>query len=427
MAQRQQGHAAEYQCQIFMRKKKVIIMPNRSWPGLTKTASGNVVQQGVTGKYATVGQRRKIGWKHVRDQHKRRMGQKMEVKVGTLNVGTMTGKGRELADMMVKRKVDILCVQETRWKGSKARNIGDGCKIFYHGEDGRRNGVGVIPKEDYIGRVLEVKRVSDRMMYMKLDIEGVMMTVISAYAPQVGCLREEKDKFWTDLDEVVESIPKEERLVIGADFNGHVGEGNRGDENVMGRYGDKARNAEGQMVVDFATRMEMAVVNTYFKKREEHRVTYTSGGMSTQVDYIICRRAYLKEIGDYKVIAGDNVAKQHRLLVCRITLQSRKLNIAKTEPMIKWWKLKKEDCCEEFREDIRRALGGEEDVPDDWTTTANIVRDTARKVLGVSSKQRKEDKDTWWWDEEVQESIRKKRLAKKRWDIQRDDEDSKQE
>ena len=49
----------------------------------------------------------------------------MEVKVGTLNVGTMTGKGRELAAMMVKRKVDILCVQETRWKGRKARNIGD--------------------------------------------------------------------------------------------------------------------------------------------------------------------------------------------------------------------------------------------------------------------------------------------------------------
>ena len=62
------------------------------------------------------------------------------------------------------------------------------------------------------------------------------MTVISAYAPQVGCLREEKDKFWTDLDEVVESIPKEESVVIGADFNVHVGEGNRGDDNVIGRY-----------------------------------------------------------------------------------------------------------------------------------------------------------------------------------------------
>ena len=79
---------------------------------------------------------------------------------------------------------------------------------------------------------------------------------------------------------------------------------------ITGRYGDKARNAEGQMLVDFATRMEMAVVNTYFKNREEHRVTYKSGGRSTQVDYIICRRAYLKDIGDCKVIAGDNVGVQ---------------------------------------------------------------------------------------------------------------------
>ena len=102
----------------------------------------------------------------------------------------------------------------------------------------------------------------------------------------------------------------------------------------MGKYGDKARNVEGQMVVDFATRMEMAVVNRYFKKREEHRVTYMSGGMSSQVDYIIFRRAYLKEIGDCKVIAGDNVAKQHRLLVCRMTLETRKRRITKAEPRI---------------------------------------------------------------------------------------------
>ena len=94
VAQRQQGHAAEYQCQIFMRKNNVIIMPDRSWPGSTKTASGTVVQQGAAGKYATVGQRRKRGGKHVRDNHKRRMRRQMEVKVGPLNVGTMTGKWR---------------------------------------------------------------------------------------------------------------------------------------------------------------------------------------------------------------------------------------------------------------------------------------------------------------------------------------------
>ena len=40
--------------------------------------------------------------------------------------------------------------------------------------------------EDYVKRVLEVRRVSDRVMSVKLEIEGVMMNVISAYAPQWG-------------------------------------------------------------------------------------------------------------------------------------------------------------------------------------------------------------------------------------------------
>ena len=87
---------------------------------------------------------------------------------------------------------------------------------------------------------------------------------------------------------------------------------------------------------------------------------------------------------------------------------------------------RKEDCCEEFREEIRRALGGKEELPDDWTTALKVVRDTARNILGVSSKQRKEDNEIWWWTEEVQESIRKKRLVKKRWDMQRDEESKKE-
>ncbi|KAK3556427.1 hypothetical protein QTP70_008339 [Hemibagrus guttatus] len=210
------------------------------------------------------------------------------------------GKGRELADMMERRKVDILCVQETRWKGSKARCIGAGFKLFYYSVDSKRNGVGVVLKEEFVRNVLEV-----------------------------GC--EEKERFWSELDEVMESIPTGERVVIGADFNGHVGEGNRGDEEVMGKFGVKERNLEGQMVVDFAKRMDMAVK-------------------------------------------------------------------------------------------LRQALGGQVVLPDDWETTAEVIRETGRKVLGVSSGRRKEDKETWWWNEEVQDSIQRKRLAKKKWDMDRTEE-----
>ncbi|KAK3544000.1 hypothetical protein QTP70_032758 [Hemibagrus guttatus] len=398
-------------------------IPDRSRPGLTTTAIGAVDLQGAGGNWATVG-RRSRGGRRVHRQREKRKGKSVGLRIGTLNVGTMTGKGRELADMMERRKVDILCVQETRWKGSKARSIGAGFKLFYYGVDSKRNGVGVVLKEEFVRNVLEVKRVSDRVMSLKLEIEGVMLNVVSGYAPQVGCELEEKERFWSELDEVMESIPTGERVVIGADFNGHVGEGNRGDEEVIGKFGVKERNLEGQMVVDFAKRMDMAVVNTYFQKREEHRVTYKSGGRRTQVDYILCRRGNLKEISDCKVVVGESVARQHRMVVCRMTLMvcKKKRSKIEIEKKTKWWKLKKEECCEEFRQKLRQALGGQVLLPDDWETTAEVIRETGRKVLGVSSGRRKEDKETWWWNEEVQDSIQRKRLAKKKWDMDRTEE-----
>ncbi|KAK3523529.1 hypothetical protein QTP70_001897 [Hemibagrus guttatus] len=365
-------------------------LDQREYPG------SDVPPKGTGGNWATVG-RRSRGGRRVHRQREKRKGKSVGLRIGTLNVGTMTGKGRELADMMERRKMDILCVQETRWKGSKARSIGAGFKLFYYGVDSKRNGVGVVLKEEFVRNVLEVKRVSDRVMSLKLEIEGVMLNVVSGYAPQVGCELEEKEKSWSELDEVMESIPTGERVVIGADFNGHVGEGNTGDEEVMGKFGVKERNLEGQMVVDFAKRMDMAVVNTYFQKREEHRVTYKSGGRRTQVDYILCRRGNLKEISDCKVVVGESVARQHRMVVCRMTLLVCKTKRSKIEKKTKWWKLKKEECCEEFRHKLRQALGGQVVLPDDWETTAEVIRETGRKVLGVSSGRRKEDKETWWW------------------------------
>ena len=92
---------------------------------------------------------------------------------------------------------------------------------------------------------------------------------------------EEKNNFWQDLDGLIESVSKQ-KIVLGAGLNGHVGEGNIRNEEIMGRYGAETRNKEGLMVVNFAKRMDLAIVNTYFKKKAEHRMTYKSGEKSTK-------------------------------------------------------------------------------------------------------------------------------------------------
>ena len=99
----------------------------------------------------------------------------------------------------------------------------------------------------------------------------------------------------------------------------------------MGRYGAERRNKEGSMVVDFAKRMDLALVNTYYKKKHEHRVKSKSGGQSTQIDYVMCRRRNLKKMSDCKVIVNECVAKQYRMVVCKMALMVKKKKIRKSK------------------------------------------------------------------------------------------------
>ena len=220
---------------------------------------------------------------------------------------------------------------------------------------------------------------------------------------------------------MIESVSKEKRIVLGTDLNGHVGEGNIGNEEIIGRYSTGTKNKERSMVVDFGKRMNLAIVDTCFKKKDEHRVTYKSGGKSTQVDYVMCKRRDLKEMGDCKVIVNECVAKQHRMVVCKRTPMVKKKKAEKVKPKIPWWRLKETSCQEAFRQEVTRVLGDKNGLLDEWEKTAEMLRKTAETVLGVTFGKQKGYKDTCWWNEEVQESIKEKKEAKKAWDKIRDE------
>ena len=91
------------------------------------------------------------------------------IRIGTLNVGSTTGCNREVADVMDRRKVDILCVQETRWRGNKVKDIGSGYNFLSSGADERgRNGVGIVFSKEMKENVVSVERMNKRIMKLKL-------------------------------------------------------------------------------------------------------------------------------------------------------------------------------------------------------------------------------------------------------------------
>ena len=81
--------------------------------------------------------------------------------------------------------------------------------MWYCGSGNKKSGIEIILKKEHVDRVVELWRVSDWIICLKMELDGAMLNVISAYAPQVGCIREEKETFWLDLDETVENIPNQ--------------------------------------------------------------------------------------------------------------------------------------------------------------------------------------------------------------------------
>ncbi|XP_037774424.1 uncharacterized protein LOC119570977 [Penaeus monodon] len=76
-------------------------------------------------------------------------------------------------------------------EGSKAKELGNGFKLFYIGDDGRKNGVGIVLDEELKKGVLEVTRSSDRIIWLKMEMGKLVVNIMSVYAAQQGCADEE--------------------------------------------------------------------------------------------------------------------------------------------------------------------------------------------------------------------------------------------
>lgn len=68
---------------------------------------------------------------------------------------------------MKRRAVNILCVQETRWRGNKAKELGEGYKLYCSGVVSGGNGVGIVESQKIKEYVTEVKR-GDRLTAVRL-------------------------------------------------------------------------------------------------------------------------------------------------------------------------------------------------------------------------------------------------------------------
>ena len=157
------------------------------------------------------------------------------------------GKLEVVKQEMAGVNIDILGISELKWTGM-GEFSSDDRNIHYHGQESlKRNGVAIIVNKRVQNAVLKCNLKNNRMISVRFQGKPFNITVILVHAPTSNAEEAEVERFYEDLQDLLELIPKKDVLFIIGDWNAKVG--SQETPGVTGKFGLGIRNEAGQRLI----------------------------------------------------------------------------------------------------------------------------------------------------------------------------------
>ena len=175
---------------------------------------------------------------------------------------------------MTRVNIDILGISELKWTGMGEFNPDDHY-IYYCGQESLRgNGVAIIVNKRVRNAVLGCNLKNDRMIFVHFQGKPFNITVIQVYAPTSNAEEAEVERFYEDIQDLLELTPKKDVLFIIGDWNTKVG--SQETPGVTGKFGLGIRNEAGQRLIGFCQENALVIANTLFQHHKRRLYTWTS-------------------------------------------------------------------------------------------------------------------------------------------------------
>jgi len=201
-----------------------------------------------------------------------------------MNQGNLEVVKREMARV----NVDILGISELKWSGMGEFNSDDHY-IYYCGQESlRRNGVAIMVNQRVQNAVLGCNLKNDRMISVRFQGKPFNIRVIQVYAPTSNAEEAEVERFYEDLQDLLELTPEKDVLFIIGDWNAKVG--SQQTPGVTGKFGLGIQNEAGQRLIEFFQENALVITHTLFQQHKRRLYTWISpdGQHRNQIDYILC-------------------------------------------------------------------------------------------------------------------------------------------
>ena len=115
---------------------------------------------------------------------------------------------------MARMNVDIVGISELKWTGMGEFNS-DNHYIYYCGQESlRRNGEAIVVNKRVQNAVLGCNLKNERMISVHFQGKPFNITVIQVYAATSNTEEAEVERFYEDLQDLLELIPRKDVLFI---------------------------------------------------------------------------------------------------------------------------------------------------------------------------------------------------------------------
>ena len=133
------------------------------------------------------------------------------------------GKLEVVKQEMARVNINILGIREIKWTGIGKFNSDDHYIYYCRQESLRRNGAAIIVNKRVQNAVLGCNLKNDRMISVHFQGKPFNITVIQVYARTSNAEVAEVERFYEDLQDLLELTPKKDVLFIIRDWNAKVG------------------------------------------------------------------------------------------------------------------------------------------------------------------------------------------------------------
>ena len=159
------------------------------------------------------------------------------------------GKLEVVKQEMARVNVDILGISELKWTGMGEFNSGDHY-IYYCGQESlRRNGIAIMVNKRVQNAVLGCNLKNDRMISVHFQGKPFNTTVIQLYAPTSNSEEAEVERFYEDLQDLLELTAKKRCPFHYRGLESKVG--SQETPGVTGKFGLGTWNETGQRLIEF--------------------------------------------------------------------------------------------------------------------------------------------------------------------------------